>query len=244
MSEPRKDERKMTNLGPDEREGYKKVEVVEGYDLWASTYDEDHNPLIVLEENVTLGLIGDVRKKRVLDVGCGTGRYCELLARKGADVVGIDPSARMLECAKKKITRGCRFEVHLGRIEEACFPSSHFDVAVSALTLGQVLDLEPVIRELSRIIKSRGQLIVSSMHPYWPVSGHDYAEFFDKNGQEYRIPEYAHLFEEYWSLFRKFGFDVEDIKEPRVDDKLIRHFPNLIKFKDVPLALIMKARRE
>ena len=234
----------MVRLGPDEREGYKRVEIVDGYDRWAPTYDGERNPLIALEENVTLDLIGDVRNQRVLDVGCGTGRYCELLAKRGAKVVGIDPSSKMLECAKGKINPDCKFELHLGKIEDADFPDNHFDLVVSALTLGHIPELEPVIKKVSRIIKSRGQLIVSDIHPYWPISGHDYAEFFDGGGQEYRIPEYAHLLEEYWDLFRKFKFGVEDVKEPRIDDKLIERFPGLIKYKGMPLAFILKARKE
>ena len=51
----------MAKLGPDKREGYKKVEIVEGYNIWAPTYDEERNPLIALEEAMTLDLIGDVR---------------------------------------------------------------------------------------------------------------------------------------------------------------------------------------
>ena len=35
-------------------------------------------------------------------------------------------------------------------------------------------------------------MVISDIHPYWPVSGHDYTEFFDETGQEYRIPEYPH----------------------------------------------------
>lgn len=228
----------------DRREEYKRVEIIEGYDLWASTYDGEHNPLIALEENITLDLIGDVRNQRILDVGCGTGRYCELLAKRGAKVVGVDPSSRMLEYARRKITPNCEFELHLGRMEGADFPSSRFDVVVSALTVGHMLELEPVIRVISRVIKRGGRLIVSDMHPYWFVSGYDYVKFFDGNGQEYRIPEYTHLFEEYWNLFRKFKFSVEDVKEPRIDDKLIESFPGLIRFKGMPLALILKARKE
>ena len=93
----------MSKLGADQRAGYKKIGVIEGYDKWASSYDEDPNPLVALEEPVTLELIGDVRGQRVLDLGCGTGRYCVLLARRGASVVGIDPSSAMLEQAKRKI---------------------------------------------------------------------------------------------------------------------------------------------
>jgi len=236
--------RRMARLGPDEREGYKQVEIVEGYDIWAPTYDEEHNPLIALEENITLDLIGDVTSQRVLDVGCGTGRYCELLAKRGAKVVGIDPSSKMLECARRKITPSCKFELRFGRIEDINFPNSHFNVVVCALTVGHMHELEPFMREVSRVIKIRGRLVLSDIHPYWPISGHDYAEFFNGKGQEYRIPEYVHLFEEHWSLFRKFKFSVEGVKEPRIDEKLIERFPNLIKYKGMPLALILKARKE
>jgi SAM-dependent methyltransferase len=189
-------------------------------------------------------LIGDVRNQLVLDVGCGTGRYCELLSNRGARVVGIDPSSRLLEHARRKITPSCRFELRLGRIEDVSFPRRHFDVIVSAMTVGHILELEPAIEAVGRIIKKRGRLIISDMHPYWFVSGFDYVKFFDRNGQEYRIPEYAHLFEEYWNLFRKFKFKVEDVEEPRIDDTLIEHFPNLIKYKGMPMALILKAKKE
>jgi malonyl-CoA O-methyltransferase len=234
----------MVGSEPYKKEGYREVEVIEGYDVWAPTYDSERNPLIALEENITLDLISNVRNQRILDLGCGTGRYCELLAKRGAKVVGIDPSSKMLEFAKRKITPNCRFEVRLGRIEDADFPTSYFDVVISALTVGHILELEPVIREVSRIIKSKGRLIISDMHPYWFVSGYDYVKFLDANGQEYRIPEYTHLFEEYWNLFTKFKFAVQDVKEPRIDNTLVKSFPNLTKYKGMPLALIMKAKRE
>jgi ubiquinone/menaquinone biosynthesis C-methylase UbiE len=234
----------MAKTEPDKRKEYRKVDVIEGYNIWAPTYDAEHNPLIALEENITLNLIGDVENQLVLDVGCGTGRYCELLAKRGARIVGIDPSSKMLEHARRKITPSCRFDLRLGSIEDASFPRRHFDVIVSALTVGHIVELEPFIKEASRIIKNRGRLIVSDMHPYWFVSGFDYVQFSDRNGQEYRIPEYAHLFEEYWNLFRKFKFSIEEVKEPRIDDRLLEHFPNLIRYRGRPLALILKARKE
>jgi SAM-dependent methyltransferase len=150
----------------------------------------------------------------------------------------------MLEHARRKITPSCRFELRLGRNEDASFPPRHFDVIVSALTVGHIPKLEPAIEAVGRIIKNRGLLIISDMHPYWFVCGFNYVKFFDRKGQEYRIPEYTHLFEEYWSLFRKFKFNIEDVKEPTIDDKLIERFPNLIKYKCMPLALILKARKE
>jgi ubiquinone/menaquinone biosynthesis C-methylase UbiE len=230
-------------LGPDKREGYRRVGIVEGYDRWALTYDSQPNALIIIEEDSTLNLIGNVRNKKVLDIGCGTGRYCELLAKRGARVVGIDPSLKMLEYAKRKIAHDCRFELYCRRVEDIELPSSHFDIVVSALTFGHIPHLNLVMKEVSRVIKKGGRLVVSDIHPYWPISGHDYAEFFDEKGQEYRIPEYSHLLEEYWTLFRRYGLRLEAVKEPRVDDRLIKIFPNLREYRGLPLAMILKARK-
>jgi malonyl-CoA O-methyltransferase len=231
----------MKKIEFDKREGYKKVEVIEGYNKWACIYDRNPNPLIAIEEGPTLELIGDVKGKRVLDIGCGTGRYCLHLAKKGAKVVGIDSSPKMLEYAQRKITPDCQFELHLGTIEDVKFPNRYFDTVVSALTLGHIPELEPVAQEISRVIKPKGKLVISDFHPLWPASGHDYTEFIDETGQEYRIPEYTHSFEEYSSLLRKFGLNVKDIKEPKINDELIERFPVLKGYKGIPLAMILKA---
>ena len=62
-------------------------------------------------------------------------------------------------------------------------------------------------------------------------------------GQEYRIPEYPHLVEEYWRLFSQLGLQVEDILEPKVEGRLIEEFASLREYEGVPLALILKARK-
>jgi len=233
----------MGKLGADERTGYKELSVVEGYDRWAATYDHVLNPLVMLEEKVTLELIGDVQGQRVLDLGCGTGRYCALLSKRGAAVVGLDPSLGMLEQARRKVTPFQHFELHQGTIEEMGFPQEHFDLVLSALTLNHLPDLESPLREAARVLKSGGRMIISDIHPYWPISGHDYTEFFDETGQEYRIPECSHLLEEYWRLLSLFGMRIEDIHEPKIDGWLIERFPSLEGYRGIPLAIILKARK-
>ena len=233
----------MAKLGPDDRPGYKNVEVIQGYNQWASTYEREPNPLVMLEEKVTLELIGDVQGQRILDLGCGTGRYCVLLAGRGATVVGLDPSLGMLEQAERKVTTACFFELHHGTMEKTDFPNEHFDLVVSALTLSHLPELEPTLREAVRVLKSGGCMVISDIHPYWPVSGHNYTEFFDETGQEYRIPEYPHLVEEYWHLFNRLSMRLEDIREPKIDNWLIRHFPSLQDYHGIPLAIVLKARK-
>ena len=47
----------------------------------------------------------------VIDVGCGPGHYTHLIARRGADVLGLDPSERFVELARQRAPSGARFEV-------------------------------------------------------------------------------------------------------------------------------------
>ena len=233
----------MIKLGPDDRPRFKRVEVVDGYNHWASSYDCQDNPLIILEEPVTLELIGQVQGKRVLDLGCGTGRYCALLADREALVIGIDCSKKMMEQAKKNVSARSRIELHHGTIDRVDFPDQDFDLVVSALTLNHMPALEPTLREAVRVLKDSGMLIISDIHPFWPVSGHDYVEFFDETGQEYRIPEFPHLFEEYWRILIQLGMRIEEIREPRISDQIVQ-IPSLEGYEGMPLAMVLKARKE
>jgi SAM-dependent methyltransferase len=233
----------MTKLGPDERAGYESIGVLEGYDCWAVTYDGDPNPLIALEEKVTLELIGDVEGQRVLDLGCGTGRYCSLLARLGARAIGLDRSGQMLKHARRKSAPDSRYELGQATVNQLPLPDRSIDLVVCALTVGHLDDLEPLVGEAARVLRRAGRLVITDVHPYWPISGHDYVEFFDPSGQEYRIPVYPHLIEEYWRLGRELGLYVEDIQEPRIDGRLIEDFPSLIDLEGVPLGIVLALQK-
>lgn len=233
----------MTQSTPDEQREYRHVDITEGYDMWASRYDETPNPLMVIEEKAVAPFISDVTGKRAVDIGCGTGRYCVLLARRGAHVVGIDSSPGMLEQARQKIAPDCRFDVRCGTAETLDFPDEHFDLAVSAFTVGHLLTLEPVFTEAARVLKSGGQIVISDFHPYWVVSGHNYSEFFDKTGQQYRIPVYPHLIEEYWSIFKKVGLCLDDILEPTMSDSVLEKVPFAKHLKGIPMIVVFNLHK-
>ncbi len=232
----------MGRIKNNEMGGVVPVGVAEGYGKWAARYDQDPNPLIEIEENVVLELIGNVRGLRVLDLACGTGRYTARFAQQGAQATGIDLSAEMLAQAARK--RACdRFALIRGSLERLCFADHYFDLVLSALALNHIADLECVLEEITRVVKPGGTIVISDFHPYWLVFGQGHTEFFDESGQEYRIHCHPHLFAEYWQLFQKFGLQLEELHEPKIDGHLIDRFPHLTGYQGVPLALIMKLSR-
>src|SRR5450432_1172250 len=78
------------------------LSVKDGYDRWSELYDDDLNPLVMIEEPHVDALLGDVAGVTVADIGCGTGRHALRLAARGGDVTAVDFSAGMLAKARAK----------------------------------------------------------------------------------------------------------------------------------------------
>ncbi len=74
------------------------------FDTWAQVYDEQPNPLLMLEQRFLTRMLPDISGLDVLDAGCGTGRWLQLLAsHRPASLVGVDTSPQMLQCATAKL---------------------------------------------------------------------------------------------------------------------------------------------
>lgn len=104
-------------------------------------------------------LLGDVRAKRVLDLGCGSGENSVVLARRGAKVLGLDLSEALIQLARR------RMEAH-GEASEFCAASAHqlplkdqsIDV-VFGIAILHHLDLRLVRAEVLRVLKNGGRAI-------------------------------------------------------------------------------------
>jgi SAM-dependent methyltransferase len=103
---------------------------------------------------------GDLRGRRVLDVGCGTGRMSAALAeRYGATVSGIDPSEEMLEVARDRASRGIAV-LELGTAESIPFPDGS-----NERTLMHLVDRPRAFAEVRRVLVPGGQLVISTVNP-------------------------------------------------------------------------------
>lgn len=139
------------------------ISVTEGYERWAATYDSFPNPLLAREERHLVPLLADLSGKTILDLACGTGRWLEILQRRGAAGVGIDCSASMLATARQKCAIASRL-AHAS-CEMLPFRAASFDFAVCSFALGHIRELGCLVRELAWVMKPRADVFISDLHP-------------------------------------------------------------------------------
>ncbi|NBW82985.1 3-demethylubiquinone-9 3-O-methyltransferase [bacterium] len=104
-------------------------------------------------------------QKNVLDLGCGGGFVSEELARRGARVVGVDPSAPLLGVAKQhSLSGGLSIDYRVGTGEQIPAPDAAFDVVVCVDVLEHVADLEKVLKEVHRVLKPGGLFLYDTIN--------------------------------------------------------------------------------
>jgi 2-polyprenyl-3-methyl-5-hydroxy-6-metoxy-1,4-benzoquinol methylase len=110
-------------------------------------------------------LLGDLRGRSLLDVGCGEGQNAALFARLGATVTGIDVSPAALEVARQRAeANGVADRVRFvcAPVETAEFPAGSFDVVWGEGILHHLLDeLDLVLAQLARWTRPDGLLLFS-----------------------------------------------------------------------------------
>jgi cytosine/adenosine deaminase-related metal-dependent hydrolase/ubiquinone/menaquinone biosynthesis C-methylase UbiE len=134
------------------------------FDRWAAVYDIQANPLLALEERCLPSLLPDLNGARVLDVGCGTGRWLkrmELLAP--SSLAGCDPSVAMLAKARASVSSNTRlYDNPASRLPAK---DSSVELLFASFVLSYLDSLETFASECARCITPSGHIIMSDMHP-------------------------------------------------------------------------------
>jgi SAM-dependent methyltransferase len=113
-------------------------------------------------------LLGDVRGRDVLEVGCGAAQGARWLVSQGARVTAFDVSRGQLEQARALDERtGIRVDRLVQADAQAMpFQDSSYDVVVSAFGgIPFVADSAGVMREIARVLRPGGRLVFSVTHP-------------------------------------------------------------------------------
>jgi 2-polyprenyl-6-hydroxyphenyl methylase / 3-demethylubiquinone-9 3-methyltransferase len=110
-------------------------------------------------------IVKDWRGMSVLDLGCGGGFMAEALARRGAQVMGVDPSAPAIEAAREHAeATGLHIEYHVGVGEQPPFPDGSLDCVVVVDVLEHVADPAVVLDQIRRILKPGGLLLFDTLN--------------------------------------------------------------------------------
>jgi SAM-dependent methyltransferase len=217
---------------------------------WIAGQDAGERVRTMLLHPVMLRLTGNVAGARVLDLGCGEGRFSRMLGERGARTVGIDPIAPMIEAAQSRDPRGAY--VRTGA-EALPFRDASFDLVVSYITLVDIVLFREAIAECVRVLAPGSRLLVANLgFTSCALPGREWAR--DESGKKLhkQLDHYASEFEQilawsgirisnwhrplssYMQAYLAHGLALREFLEPVPEDQSLRDDPWWEDFFRVP----------
>ena len=139
--------------------------IIEQWNLAAQKYTDDQEQSEYVDSNkqVVKKRFQDLTGLRVLDLGCGYGYYTDYFQSIGADVLGVDGSANMIEIARRRYPN-CTFEL-CDISKKLLYTNESFDLIFCNQVLMDVENIESVFSECYRLLKPQGIFYYSIVHP-------------------------------------------------------------------------------
>ncbi len=214
-----------------------------------------------------LRYMGDVRGLRILDLGCGEGGYARALAEAGAQVVAVDCSQAAISYAEQVARQANLPITHLLRNSNDLFDIADetFDVVLCSMMLMDCEDLAGTVREIVRVLKPRGRVFVSILHPCF---NGDYAQGIGRQGsgetrevvvknyfapREWEAPLpsgtrsviWRHrTLSEYVKAFIGAGLTIVDMNEPQATEEEAASSTALAFLRRIPLFLYWQLQKD
>ena len=172
-----------------------------------------------------VGVIGDVDGLDVVELGCGTAYFAARLARRGARVVGVDPTPAQLETARRMMAEtSIEFELVEAAGEEVPLPDTSFDLAVSEHGAATWADPYKWIPEAARLLRPGGRLVFLHTTPLVHICFPDVGEvttslqrsYFGLGRTEWPADqgvEYQLTHGDWIDVLRGAGFEIERLIE-------------------------------
>jgi SAM-dependent methyltransferase len=199
-------------------------------------YQDRNGPLLAARGGLAWGVwqipeselqvLGEVRDRDVLELGCGAAHGPRARARAGPRPVALDLSERQLEHARTLMAEaGVEFPLVHASAESVPYPDASFDIVFCDHGAMTFADPYLTVPEVARLLRSGGRFAFSHASPIlmlaWALDAdragdrlvHDYFgmhAFDDGETIDFNLP-----YGEWIRLFRQHGFTVEDLIEPR-----------------------------
>ncbi len=111
-----------------------------------------------------LRLLAPKPGQRIIDVACGQGVLCRVLASKQVEATGVDAAPELINAARERGPDTIHYEVADAR-KLFFLPAGAFDAALCVLAIQNIHPLAPVFEGVARFLKPGGQLVIVMMHP-------------------------------------------------------------------------------
>lgn len=197
----------------------------------------------------TLKLLGHLEGKRVIDLGCGVGHNAIALAKAGAKVIAVDPSAEQIAEARIAAEReGAKVELHHAPLAELAFVRADtVDAVISAYGLTAIEDVDRVFRQVDRVLKPECHFVLSVPHPAFSLVDSDDPErrivrpYWESTPIEDDVPR---TITQLFTSLSRANFRVDGILEPEPTPSGPRSSGWVDTMRYLPSTLIIRARKQ
>lgn len=231
------------------------------YQTYLTKRAKGSSPNETLEEPIMDELIGNCAHQRILDLGCGDGRYGrKLLHAAAGHYHGVDGSKNMIESATTNL-RGKQAELTQAMLEELDLPPATYDLVISRLALHYLEDLDSLLERVYDWLRPGGRFIFSVEHPlitshYAAYQGGKKRKRKDWIVDNYFLPgprvnewngkdvvKYHRTLEEYYGKLKSAGLRIDDLRESKPQAAYFSDTKDFERRRRIPLFLFFVATR-
>ena len=224
--------------------------VVEAYDIWSASYDNQPGNLMLDMDEALFSLLleqVELKDKFVADIGCGTGRHWQIIYGRGpALLTGYDVSAGMLKQLRAKFPDAITRHVTDNLLEG--LPDESFDCIISTLTIAHIKELDEAIASWARILKPGGDLLITDFHPATLAKGGKRS--FSSGNKTLAVINYVHPLEELVKQFEQQGLKLVRLEEKIIDDSVRSYYEDqqamhvFDRFKGMPVIFGLHLKKQ
>ncbi len=203
------------------------MSIKKAYDDWSKIYDQNKNRTRDLDKIATIETLSRYEFKKVLELGCGTGKNTTWLCSQATNILAVDFSENMLLFAKEKV-KDEKVTFKTADINKNwSFTSEQFDLITSCLVLEHVENLDFIFKSALQALHSNGLFFICELHPFKQYNGTK-ARFETENGVQ-ELDVFMHHITDFTEVAKVNNFELLEIKEWFDDDKKDT-IPRLISF--------------
>lgn len=222
------------DFAPHDARGYRTVDVRDGYSEWALSFEDS------VVDAMDIGLFERLRtpswgqSRRVVDLGCGTGRTGAWLRKAGVGALdGVDLTPQMLAGAQARAVHDRLFEAS---VTDTGLPDATYDLLVSSLVDEHLQDLAPLYAEAFRISAEGALFVLVGFHPHFMLHTGMPTHYRSAEGEDVAISTTIHLVSDHVRAAAAAGWQLVEMHEGLIDDEWVAAKPKWDAYRGHPIS--------